>query len=128
VANPVKGEVPLEAGGKRYVLVLNTYALASIERRMKMSWPKLIQRAALEGWGVEETLATLQAALYKYHRGMTEEQVGEIVDEVGLEKANEALIEAITLMSPKLGGQVDENPPKTATNGTGTNASPSGSP
>ena len=33
MANPIKGEVPLEAGGKTYTFVLGTYALAALERR-----------------------------------------------------------------------------------------------
>ncbi len=39
MANPIKGEVPLEVDGKRYTFVLGTYALAALERRMKMPWP-----------------------------------------------------------------------------------------
>jgi len=128
MANPIKGEVPLDVGGRRYTLVMGTYALAAIERRMGMQWTKIFQRAVDGGWGVDDCLATFHASLLRHHRGITEEQAAEIIDEAGLDRVNLALVEAIKLMTPTVtGGQGAENPPATATNGIGTNDSQIGS-
>jgi hypothetical protein len=104
MANPVKGEVPLEVGGKRYTFVLGTYALAALERRMKMPWPKLFKKAADGEWGINEILATVHAGLLRHQRDMTEEQVADLIDQVGIERINEVLGEAIKLMQPEGAG------------------------
>jgi Phage tail tube protein, GTA-gp10 len=126
MANPIKGEVPLEAGGKRYTFVLGTYALAALERRMKMPWPKLFKRAADGDWGIDEILATVHAGLLRHHRQITEEQVADLIDELGIERINDVLSEAIKLMQPEGGGtagtteaMIPDNPTKPG-NGLGT--------
>ena len=104
MANPVKGEVPLEVGGKSYTFVLGTYALAALERRMKMPWPKLFKKAADGEWGINEILATVHAGLLRHHRDLTEEHVADLIDQVGIERINDMLGEAIKLMQPEGAG------------------------
>lgn len=104
MANPIKGEVPLEVDGKRYTFVLGTYALAALERRMKMQWPKLFKKAADGEWGINEILATVHAGMLRHQRDMTEEQAADLIDQVGLERINEMLGEAIKLMQPDSAG------------------------
>jgi tail tube GTA-gp10-like protein len=130
MANPVKGEVPLEVGGQRYTFVLGTYGLAALERRMKMPWPRLIERAREGQWGLDDLLALAHSALLRHHRQITEEQVADLMDEVGPERISEVIAEALKLMQPegaRGGGEpIPENPPKPG-NGHGMTYSPTGS-
>src|SRR5262245_51744581 len=128
MANPVKGEVPLEIGGKRYVFVLGSYGLAALERRVKMPWFKFFRRATVEGgdWGIDDVLASLHAGLLKHHPYLTEMDVADLIDEAGLATINKAIIESIALMQPDGGGgEVAGNPP-TKGNGFGIGSSATG--
>ena len=128
MANPIKGEVPLDVGGKHYTFVLGTYALAALERKMGMPWPRIIKRAVDNEWGVNDVLIVAQCALLKHHRNMTEEQVGELIDEVGIGQINTVIGEALKLMQPEAiqgDAAIPENPTRPG-NGHGMNSSPIG--
>ena len=120
MANPVKGEVPLEIGGKVYTFVLGTYGLAALERRMKMPWPKIFKRASDGEFGIDDVLAVVHAGLLKHHRGLTEENVADLIDAAGMESINAAIGEALKLIAPATttGGEESENPPPKAANGS----------
>lgn len=126
MANPIKGEVPLEIGGRRYVFMLGTYGLAALERRMKMPWPKIFEKAQRNEWGIDDVLATFHSGLMKHHPSLTEREAADLMDEVGLQKINEAIGEAVRLMQPVGGGEEAENPPLSAGNGAGTISSAAG--
>jgi len=132
MANPIKGEVPIIIGERKYTLVLGTYALAAIERRLKMPWAKVMQRATEGYWGIDETLAAFAAALLRHHRDISEEKAADLIDQAGIEAISEALAEAIKLMQAPSGngggGQEAENPTPLSSNGVGTISSPAGSP
>jgi hypothetical protein len=129
MANPVKGEVPLEVDGRRYTFVLGTYALAALERRMKMPWPRIFKRASDGEWGIDEVLAIVHCGLLRHHKQMTEEQVADLIDTVGLDRINNVLGEAIKLMQPEGNSAssepIPENPTKPG-NGHGMSSSPTG--
>jgi hypothetical protein len=128
MANPIKGEVPLEIGGKRYTFVLGTYALANLERRLGMPWPKIFKRAGDGEWGIAEVLAVVHAGLLRHSPQLTEPQVADLIDEVGLERINEMIGEGLKLMQPEGGRdqeEIPENPTKPG-NGHGMNSSPIG--
>jgi len=131
MANPVKGEVPIQISGQSYTLVLGTYALALMERRAGMSWSKMFKKAEEGNWGVSDVLMVFHAALLRHHKSITEEQAADLMDQAGIEYIGEKIREAVTLMQPAGtgGGQGAENPPP-ATNGSaaGTSSSLSGSP
>jgi hypothetical protein len=127
MANPVKGEVPLEIDGQKYMLVLNTYALASIEQRLGMQWTAVFKKAAEGEFGIQQILALFHGALLKHHRRITEEEAANLIDAAGLPAINEALGQAVRLMQPfnTAGGEEAANPPKT-NGGAGTTLSPNG--
>jgi hypothetical protein len=133
MANPVKGELPLEVGGKRYTFVLGTYALAAVERRMKMPWTKLFKRAADGDWGMNEILAITHAGLLRHHRDMTEEQAADLIDAAGVERIVDLIGEAMKLMQPEggvNGGTTEAMLPDDPTrpgNGRGTTSYQTGS-
>src|SRR5262245_8002105 len=117
MANPIKGEVALEVDGKRYTFVLGTYALAALERRMKMPWPRIFKRASDGDWGIDDVLAVVHCGLLRHHRLLTEENVADLIDTVGLERINNMIGEAIKLMQPESTGAaanepIPENPTK----------------
>jgi len=128
MTNPIKGEVPLEIGDKRYTFVLGTYALAALERRMKMPWPRIFKRATDGEWGIDDVLAVVHCGLLRHHRQLTEEQVADLIDIAGLDRINEMIGEAVKLMQPE--GQttepIPENPTKPG-NGRSMSSYPTGS-
>jgi len=120
MANPIRGEVPIDIDGKRYTFVLGTYGLAALERRMRQPWVKIFKRASDGDWGIDDLLAVFHAGLLKHHRDLTEEQVAELIDAAGLGNVTRAITEAVELMQPEAsaGGAAGENPQKAA-NGNG---------
>jgi Phage tail tube protein, GTA-gp10 len=128
MSNPIKGEVPFEVGGKRYTFVLGTYALAALERRMKMPWPRIFKRATDGEWGIDDVLAVVHCGLLRHHRQLTEEQTADLIDQAGLERVNEMIAEAVKLMQPE-SSQGDEAIPENPTNpgnGRGMTSYPTG--
>jgi hypothetical protein len=128
MANPIKGEVPLEINGQRYIFVLGTYGLASLERRMKTSFVKVFERAQRGEWGIDDVLAVLHAGLLRHHPRMTEQEVADLIDTAGMEYISEMIAEGLKAMQPvSNGGQGAENPPKEPIgNGSGTLSLPTG--
>lgn len=130
MANPVKGEVPIELGGRKYTFVLGTYALAALERRMRMPWPRIFKRASDGEWGIDDVLAVVHCGLLRHQRDITEEQVADLIDEVGLERINTIISEAIKLTQPEGGAgaaePIPENPTKPG-NGHSMSSYPTGS-
>jgi hypothetical protein len=127
MANPVKGEVSLEVGGKTYMLVLGTYALAALERRKQMPWPQLIKRVGEGQAGYDDILAMFHCGLLRHHRQITEEQAADMIDAVGIETAVKVIGEALKLSMPQGDGDgpASENPTKPG-NGHGMISSPTG--
>lgn len=116
MANPQKGEVGFEAGGKAYVFKLGTYAQAVLERRVKMPWPKFFARPE-DQWGVDDTLSVFWAGLHRQHK-LSEEQVADLLDDLGGERVKEILAEAFKLANPEA-GKADGDPQNQETVGTG---------
>jgi hypothetical protein len=117
VANPHIGEVGFEAGGQSYTFKLGTYAQAVLERRTKLPAGKFFARPQ-EDWGVDDMLSVMYAGLYQRHK-LTEEQVADIIDDIGMVKVAEILGEAIKSANPEEGSSAAD--PQTAkAGGTGT--------
>lgn len=117
MANPQKGEVGFESGGKAYVFKLGTYAQALLERRVKMPWPKWFARPK-DDWGVDDTVSIFWAGLYRKHE-LPEDQVADLLDELGNDRAQEILVEAFRLANPEA-GKTGGDPQTQETGGTGT--------
>jgi hypothetical protein len=125
MANPIKGEVALEVDGRRYMFMLGTYALAALERRLGMPWPKIFKRASEGEWGVAEVLAVVHAGLLRHNPQITEVQVADLIDAAGLDRINEMIGEGLKLMQPEASrdeSDIPENPMKPG-NGHGMSSS-----
>lgn len=121
MADP-RGEVTFEAGGKKYSLKLGTYALAILERATKMPSSRFFKRDD-DDWGADDVLRVFYAGLYQKHK-LSEEEVGAVIDNLGMAQASAILIEALGVSAAPEGtvnGDGDEDPPPQAgANDTGT--------
>lgn len=93
MANAQRGEVSLTVGERTYTLVLNLNAQAEIEAALsaatghdvtwdqfqqKLSSPKLV--------GVRDLRLLIWGMTRKHHSALTLSQVGDLIDEVGLDR------------------------------------------
>ena len=104
MGNPLKGELDFEAGGKRYVFVLGTYALAALQRRSGMSTMKFFNRATSD-WGMDDVLGVFHCGLMRNHPSLTEAEVSDIIDELGQQRVSEIISEGIKLVFPSPEGR-----------------------
>lgn len=124
MANPIKGEVPLEINGRAYTFVLGTYGLAALERRVGMPWIRIFERGGKGEWGIADVLAVVHAGLLKHHRTLTEEQVADLIDAAGLPAITKTINDAFEVaisVGAYSGGSEPANP--TPTNGSGMSTS-----
>lgn len=115
MANQHRGEVALEAGGKSLIARFNTNALCSLENELKLSVDEFLGRV-IQGHLVA-IRSGLRAAL---GNGMSLEEAGDLVDDVGPLRAAEVLIEAFNLAFPR--PENSPSPPKGEGAGTGPNS------
>lgn len=112
MANPHRGEVSFEAGGKTYVFKLGTHTLAAIEERAKMPFFKFFNRKP-EEWGVRDMVIIFDCGLSEKYE-LTVKQVAGLMDELGHEKVGNIIAEA---MNSAFGTEVatsNQNPPVVA--------------
>lgn len=95
MANPVKGEVGFDHAGKSYTFKLGTYALAVLQRKTGVPTMKFFQREEGE-WGVSDILSVFHAALHRDHK-MSEEEVADLIDDLGEAKITEIFNEGLKL-------------------------------
>jgi hypothetical protein len=111
------GEVDFEVGGKKYTMKLGSYALALLQRNTKVPTMQFIQRPA-EAWGADDVLQLFVAGLYRHK--LTEEQVGEVMDDLGQDRVADLLKKSLAASFGEAGGNAAANPPiKPAGSGTG---------
>lgn len=86
VANPQKGEMHVEFGGRPYVLVMTFNAMLRVQQMLAkggaMPTAESILRAALNG-DLEAMRALFWALLLRHHPEMTVEAAGDLIDEAG---------------------------------------------
>jgi hypothetical protein len=90
MANREKGEVSLTIGEQTFTLVLNTNAQAAIEAELSRidgkdrNWDYFVARMMNEEIaGVREVVMLVWGMTRKYHRALTFDQVGDLIDEAG---------------------------------------------
>jgi hypothetical protein len=109
MANPQKGEIDFELGGKTYTYLLGTYGLAKLEQRMGKSWPAIMRDVQKDGPSAELTLALWHCGLLLHHEPITEKQASLLLDELRMPVFWERFAEA----SPRVFGTAEaatENP------------------
>jgi hypothetical protein len=122
MANPHKGEIEFEIGGKTYTYLLGSYGLAKLEQRMQKPWSAILA----SGYSVEVTLAAFHAGLLLHHESITEKEASLLLDELSIPEFNKRFGAAMSEMFPdQSGGEVATTRPPVAvaTNGIGTESS-----
>ncbi len=122
MTNPHKGDVPFDVGGQTYTLRYSHNALAALERSQGKGLPKILNELTdTETMTLGKVISFLWAGLQKHHPGITEEQVGDLLDDLdggiktAIEIVEDALVKAFSAPGTK-----GTNPPARPTNGTGT--------
>lgn len=122
MANPHKGEVTFEAGGKTQTLVLNTNAICNLEDDLQIGITEIAQ--LLQAGRMSIVRATFRAGLVNGSAdgpGLTLLEAGEVVDDVGFLRAVELIQQALERAFPN---QEPEAPrPRKAGAGTGVRSS-----
>ncbi|MHB0784435.1 hypothetical protein [Bradyrhizobium sp. 5.13L] len=98
MANPQKGEVSFEALGKTFTMRLGTNARALVEGKTGVSWTSLMKRPEAE-WRERDAIIIMWAGLHQYHK-LTEEEVGDLLDEVGPVEVSRLLLKAFGIANP----------------------------
>ena len=93
MSNPVKGEVNFECGGKTYTFKLGTNAQVMLEQKVKMPMSKFLKQDRIEDLGIVDLRSIFWAGLFRQHQ-LTEEEVGDIIDNIGPEKVADIFLEA----------------------------------
>ena len=90
MVNVEQGEADLTINGKTYRLVVKTAGLAAIQKRLSPAGsikplPLVIAelQAAVKAQSLEHLVVFLWAALQKYHKGMSEDDAMNLIDEAG---------------------------------------------
>lgn len=116
------GAVEFEALGKKWEMKLGTYGLALLQRKTGVPTLKFVQREG-DQWGADDMLQVFAAGLHKHK--LTDEQVGEIMDDLGPERLSVVLKQVLNASFGEA-GDASANPPKAPGNGTGTHSSGNG--
>lgn len=103
MGNEHKGEVTFEANGKTFTFKLGTFAQAAIEARTKQSIFKFFNRGE-DTWAVSDMLILFHAGLLRAHH-LTEDEAGDLIDELGMARVGDIIAEALKLAF----GEVAEN-------------------
>jgi hypothetical protein len=112
MANTVKGEVEFECNGETYTFKIGTNAQVLLESRINMSLAKWIKEKS-EDLSATDIRLIMWAGLHRHHK-LTEDAVGDLIDEIGGTRAAEIFMQAFALAAgPKTNG-ADPNPPAAA--------------
>jgi hypothetical protein len=112
MTNPLKGEVTFEARGQTFTYKLGTNAQIMIETKVGMPITQFFRERA-EQFSAADVRLIFHAGLYRQHK-MTEDDVGDLIDELGGDRVAKIFIEAAALAFPKStnGAADDPHPPK----------------
>ena len=132
-----QGLVTFEAAGKKFTAVFGFRAMKAVETHYDLPFFRALQRAmptlAPEDAGdpvkIAEAGASVrftdlgklfECALLKHHPGLTEEEIEDLIDEIGLERAGEIIGKTVAAALVKEGdGGSPENPPRSRARKTG---------
>lgn len=104
MANPVKGEVAFEVESGVFTLVLDFNALCEIEKAL----------GGLTFEGPTAIRTVFFVGLKRKHRAITLEQTGDLIGELGMERAGEVIKDAMSAAGLMGGEEADASPRKAA--------------
>jgi hypothetical protein len=93
MTNPLRGEVTFEARGKTFTFRLGTNAQIMIESKVGMPLSKFFGNVDEKNFGSSDIRTVFHAGLFRQHQ-MNEEDVGDLMDELGPERVGEIFAEA----------------------------------
>lgn len=108
MANPIKGEARLG----EHTLAFNFGAFCELEEKTGKKMPELLA-AVNNGLGFSELRDFVWAGLQTNHKGTTDEEVTEILNEHGFQSGAEAVAKAVTAFFGSQRAKA-KNPPKAA--------------
>jgi len=118
MGNPHRGEVTFEHDGKLYTVALDFYAQAILQRSSKMPTAQFFSRPLTE-WGADDILHFFYAMLFRRHR-MTEEQVSDLLEDIGSMEIVRVMNEAVEAAAARTGVTTAKpNPTEAEMNSTG---------
>jgi hypothetical protein len=120
MANSVKGEVEFDCGGQTYLFKFGTNAQVLVEDRIGMSCAKWMQQKA-DQFGASDIRLIMWAGLHRHHN-LSETDVGDLIDELGADKAAEVFLKAVDLATAKGNGADPSRPIATAKDRIGTHS------
>jgi hypothetical protein len=122
MTNPLKGEVTFEARGQTFTFKLGTNAQIMLEAKTGVSIAEWY-RERNNNLTVTDMRTLFHVALYRNHQ-MTEEDVGDLMDEIGTEKVGEIFKQSGEFAKRKINGEAgnDPHPQKPAKQRIGMNS------
>lgn len=99
MTNPLKGEVTFEARGQTFTFKLGTNAQVMLETKTGMSMPQFFKDRE-DKFSIHDIRMIFHAGLYRQHK-MTEDDVGDLIDEIGQERVAEIFTEAAAAAFPQ---------------------------
>jgi len=113
MSNPVKGEVHFDARGQAWTFKLGTNAQVLIESKAGMPMPQFIKR--FDNLGASEIRMIFWAGLQRQHPEVTEDDVGDMIDELGADRVADIFKEAFeSAVVKKDNGAAPAHPQKPA--------------
>lgn len=117
MANPHKGDVGFEVDGKPYTFRLGMQALAVLEAKTGVPAIKFFRRGE-EDWSARDLLNVFAAGLSRHHGELSEQEIGDILDDLTPAEAGELIGRALIIANGKGAANGAANPPKSK-RGTG---------
>lgn len=128
MANPMKGEATLKAGGREFTLAFNINALCEVEYLLDRSTEQILRALVLDP-PLHVVRALLWGGLRQHHPDLDLKAVGEIMEDLGgTEGALDAMGDALTAAFPEAKGGEPDRPRKGAPAGPGRRSLKRGSP
>jgi len=97
--NKHKGEIPLKVGNKEYSLKFTTNSLCELEEVLGMTTLDMID-SLKSSMGLKQLRCLVWAATLDNHKGLSMNEVGEIIDAVGFNNCLKACGEALNAGFP----------------------------
>jgi len=113
MANPHRGAVALEAGGKVYSLRFTTNSICELEDSLGKPIMQIVNDMQSESGASMKLIRSLVwAALLDGHPGIGTKEAGALIDDAGMETITEKILLAIQRFFPDQEGQERARPPK----------------
>lgn len=111
MGNQHKGDICFNVGGKPYTFRLGMQALAVLEARTGVPAIKFFRRGE-EEWSARDLLNVFAAGLSRHHGELSEQEIGDILDDITPAEAGELIGRALTVANGKGAANGAVNPPK----------------